>query len=570
MDLAEPHLNEDGQALVFVSSRRDTVEAAKKARDVIAERDIPIGARGDYDFHTDAEALENDDLRASVVDGVAFHHAGLSKADKDRVEEWFREGQIDLLFSTSTLAWGVNLPARCVVIRDTKYHDPLEGEVDMSPLDVLQMLGRAGRPDYDDVGYGWVVCAPDEADRYRSLLEEGTPIESRLEERLDGHLNAEIATGTIESVAGVQQWLETTFYAVRARNDPARYDFETLQTRVRETVESLVDRGFVETDADGAIAPTALGTLTSRYYLDLSTAERFHRLVAASGGDAGDRDGAQRDALTTRDVLWAVAGAAEFDSVTCRSDETDAVDAVLSDGGGSASEADGSATDALTDGQRKVLAILRSGIDGHTPDSLRGDAWAIRRNADRLLAALRAFCDRFADPETANLVSRVAARLEDDVPASAVGLLAIDGVGATRARRLAETGIESPAAVRDAGVDTLQGIGLSAGVAEGVIEKANALPAIEVEWDLPAAIAAGERDISEVTIRNTGGGARAGVSLTVNGRPMTDDETYLGECTLPVACFGADTDELELVVRIAFPELPLRPIESRATVSVTT
>ena len=50
---------------------------------------------------------------------------------------------------------------------------------------------------------------------------------------------------------------------------------------------------------------------------------------------------------------------------------------------------------------------------------------------------------------------------------------------------------------------------------------------------------------------------------------MTDDETYLGECTLPVACFGADTDELELVVRIAFPELPLRPVEARETVSVT-
>ncbi len=45
----------------------------------------------------------------------------------------------------------MNLPARCVVIRDTKLHDPLEGEVDMSPLDVLQMLGRAGRPGYDDM-----------------------------------------------------------------------------------------------------------------------------------------------------------------------------------------------------------------------------------------------------------------------------------------------------------------------------------------------------------------------------------------------------------------------------------
>ncbi|MDX1745169.1 MAG: DEAD/DEAH box helicase, partial [Halobacteriales archaeon] len=185
IDLAEPHLREDGQALVFVASRQDTVQAAKKARDVLAERDVPIGARGDYDLHNAARQLSNDPLRQSVVDGVAFHHAGLSADDKNRVESWFRDGTVDLLFSTSTLAWGVNLPARCVVIRDTKLHDPLEGEVDMSPIDVLQMLGRAGRPGYDDVGYGWVVTAPNEADRYRALLREGTPVESRLAEDLD-------------------------------------------------------------------------------------------------------------------------------------------------------------------------------------------------------------------------------------------------------------------------------------------------------------------------------------------------------------------------------------------------
>ncbi len=131
-----------------------------------------MGARGDYDFHTDSKELENDTLRNSVLDGVAFHHAGLSKNDRDLVEKWFKEGRVELLFSTSTLAWG-EPPARCVVIRDTKLHDPLEGEVDMSPLDVLQMLGRAGRPGYDDVGYGWVVCDTAEADKYRRLLNEG-------------------------------------------------------------------------------------------------------------------------------------------------------------------------------------------------------------------------------------------------------------------------------------------------------------------------------------------------------------------------------------------------------------
>ncbi len=267
LDLAKPHIREEGQSLVFVSSRQDTVRAAEKARDETTEWEIEMGSRGEYDFHTAAKELENEKLRHAVVDGVAFHHAGLSRNDKDLVEQWFKEGKIQLLFSTSTLAWGVNLPARCVVIRDTKYHDPLEGEVDISPLDVLQMLGRAGRPGYDDVGYGWVVCDADEADKYRGLLREGKEIESTLAGDIETHLNAEVAMGTIRGLDDVMDWVETTFYYVRAQSKPDAYEFENLRERVRGTVESLVDSGFVETDDDLGVEATTLGRLASNYYL---------------------------------------------------------------------------------------------------------------------------------------------------------------------------------------------------------------------------------------------------------------------------------------------------------------
>jgi len=285
LDLAQPHIAEGGQALVFVSSRQDTVRAAEKARDVIGERDIEIGARGDYEFHTDAQELENDTLRQSVVDGVGFHHAGLSKTDKDRVEAWFKSGEIQLLFSTSTLAWGVNLPARCVVIRDTKLHDPLEGEVDMSPLDVLQMLGRAGRPGYDDAGYAHVVCDGADADRYRQLLEDGKPIESRLAEELDSHLNAEIALGVVDDIEDVMGWLETTFYYARAASAPDQYDdAASLRERVSATLERLVDGGFV--DQSGLeIEPTPLGRLASQFYLRLDTAAAVSRPCSERAAD---------------------------------------------------------------------------------------------------------------------------------------------------------------------------------------------------------------------------------------------------------------------------------------------
>ncbi|PSP69968.1 DEAD/DEAH box helicase [Halobacteriales archaeon QH_9_66_26] len=543
LDLAEEHIRDDGQALVFVASRQDTVRAAEKARDELASRDVPIGARGDYDFHTETQVLENQTLRNSALDGVAFHHAGLSKSDKDHVEEWFREGKIQLLFSTSTLAWGVNLPARCVVIRDTKYHDPLEGEVDMSSLDVLQMLGRAGRPGYDDAGYAHVVCDASDAEKYRRLLRDGKAIESRLTADLDTHLNAEIAMGTIRDVGDVMDWLETTFAFVRAENGSNPGAVESLREQVRETLAELRDRGFVETD-DLRVSATPLGTLASSYYLRLPTASRFEAL-AGTDPDTGA-------------ILETVAASAAFDSVNARQAERDAIDDVL-----------GSRVADLDAGTRKVLAILDASMTGSTPTELGSDAWVIRQNALRLLGALRAFLDRFGGPHEANRASRVAARVENGVSEAAAALTAIDGVGPGRASKLAGEGIETPSDVVAADATGLVDAGLSEGVAERVVESARDLPRIGIDWgSFPERVARGENDPREVTIENHAGGARAGLRVTVNDVEMTATDSYLGTETVPVPVFGGDPDTLTFAVEVVFPDLPLEPITETKTVWV--
>ena len=545
LDLAEPHLTEDGQALVFVASRQDTVKAAETARDEIAERDIPVGARGDYDFHAETQVLENDTLRQSVLDGVAFHHAGLSKSDKDHVEDWFRAGKIDLLFSTSTLAWGVNLPARCVVIRDTKLHDPLEGEVDMSPLDILQMLGRAGRPGYDDVGYGWVVADRAEADKYRRLLRDGKEIESRLAENLPEHVNAEIALGTISGIGDVMDWLETTFYYHRAGYAPGEQAYDDVRSRVRGVLDDLLDRGFVETEDGLGLSSTPVGQLASAYYLRLSTAASFRELVDVEP--------------EPRTVLGRVADAAEFDSVSAREAEREAIDSVL-----------GAQTGSLEPGARKVLAILEGAMDGELPPELRSDAWVIRQNALRLLAAVRAFYDRFDRPAGANLVRRLEARIETGVPEHAVGLTAIDGIGAGRGQRLAQAGLTDPDAVCAAGVSGLVEAGLGEEVARTVANQAAQLPRIEIDWgQFPESVPAGENDMQEVTVHNEGGGARLGIRVTVNGVEMTRSVTYVADSEpVPVGVFGADDDSLTYAVTVTVPDEPLRPVTETRTVAV--
>jgi replicative superfamily II helicase len=545
LDLAEPHLDEDGQSLVFVSSRQDTVKAAEKARDEIAQRDIPVGDRGDYDFHSRTQVLDNDTLRQSVLDGVAFHHAGLSKNDKDHVEEWFRDGRIDLLFSTSTLAWGVNLPARCVVIRDTKLHDPLEGEVDMSPLDILQMLGRAGRPGYDDVGYGWVIADRVEADKYRKLLRDGKEIESRLADNLPEHVNAEIALGTITGLEDVMDWLETTFYFQRANYAPGEDAYDDVRDRVRSVLDDLLERGFVETDSELGLSATPMGQLASRYYLRLQTAERFRGLV--------DTEPA------VEAILGAVAQGEEFDSVSARGDERDAIEAVL-----------GRDTGPLDQGARKILAILEASMGGELPPELRSDAWVIKQNALRLLAAVRAFFDRFDRPAGANLCRRIEARVETGVPPEAVGLTAISGIGAGRGQRLAQAGIRRPGAVVDAGVSGLVDAGLGEEVARNVLGQSRQLPRIRIDWGaFPESVQAGENDMQEVRLSTGGSGARLGIRVTVNGVEMTRSVRYVADAeTVPVGVFGADDEELTYAIEVTFPDLPLRPHRETRSVSV--
>jgi replicative superfamily II helicase len=352
--------------------------------------------------------------------------------------------------------------------------------------------------------------------------------------------------GTIRGLDDVMAWLETTFYYQRARSKPDDYGFDTLRDRVRDTLESLVDRGFVEMGEDLSVSGTTLGRLASKYYLRLETAARFRRL-------------ADRETISADGILETVAGAAEFHSVSARQSEADAVDGVLSD-----------ATTDLEDGPRKVLAILRAGMDDATPADLRSDAWIIRQNALRLLSALREFLDAFAGPRAANLARRVEARVEHGVPRDAVGLTAVDGIGPARARTLATGGLHSPADVVDAGAAELRRAGLSEGVADRIVSNARAFPAIDVSWGaFPDEIAAGANRMCEVTVGNDGGGANVGIRVTVNGVEMTATETYLADAeTLPVGVFGADADELEFTVEVTFPDDPLHPVRATRTVAV--
>ena len=143
------------------------------------------------------ERIKDPSLKLSLQFGIGLHHAGLVNPDRKVVEELFVNNKIQILIATSTVAWGLNFPAHLVVIKGTEYYDAkTKGYVDFPITDVLQMMGRAGRPQFDDSGVARVFVHDVKKNFYKKFLHEPFPVESSLHLSLHNHLNAEIVGGS--------------------------------------------------------------------------------------------------------------------------------------------------------------------------------------------------------------------------------------------------------------------------------------------------------------------------------------------------------------------------------------
>merc|ERR1712137_308472 len=178
----------------------------------------------------DSRLVSDDTLRQTLKFGIGMHHAGLTPPDRTLVEELFRHQKIQILVTTSTLAWGVNLPAHLVIIKGTEYYDAKENRyVDFPITDVMQMMGRAGRPQYDDRGVAVILVHEPRKNFYRKFLYEPFPVESSLMNCLHDHLNAEIVSGMITSKQDCMDYLTWTFLYRRIMKNPSYYGFSPSQ-----------------------------------------------------------------------------------------------------------------------------------------------------------------------------------------------------------------------------------------------------------------------------------------------------------------------------------------------------
>jgi ATP-dependent DNA helicase HFM1/MER3 len=224
----------------------------------------------------------NKDLRDTVVSGVAFHHAGLDLADRAQVEKGFLDHDINVICCTSTLAVGVNLPCHLVIIKNTMTYTD-EGLQEYSDLEMMQMLGRAGRPQFDDTAVAVIMTRQTKTRRYEMMVTGQELLESKLHSNLIDHMNAEIGLGTIPDLASARKWLKGTFLYVRLQQNPNHYKLEGARSgqNIEEQVDDICFRDIALLRehnlamGEEHFRSTEFGHAMARYYVHFETMKTF-------------------------------------------------------------------------------------------------------------------------------------------------------------------------------------------------------------------------------------------------------------------------------------------------------
>lgn len=292
------------QMLIFVHSRKETTKTARAIRDTALANDtlgmfLKEDSASREILHAHTELVKSNDLKDLLPYGFAIHNAGMARADREVVEELFADKHIQVLVSTATLAWGVNLPAHTVIIKGTQIYSPEKGAwTELSPLDVMQMLGRAGRPQYDTYGEGIIITGHSELQYYLSLMNQQLPIESQFVSKLADQLNAEIVLGTVQNSKEALNWLSYTYLYVRMIRNPTLYGLPAdalnndplLADRRADLVHSaatILDKNnLVKYDRkSGYYQVTDLGRIASYYYITHGTIATYNEHLKPTMSD---------------------------------------------------------------------------------------------------------------------------------------------------------------------------------------------------------------------------------------------------------------------------------------------
>lgn len=294
--IVEKAIEDNSQALSFVSTRRFTESLAtyvakkidkkttkeqkqkfKQVADKLLEVPKKKGSLPTTTCLKLAEAAEK---------GVVFHHAGLFNEQKEIIEDEFRKRNILMITATPSLMYGVNLPSKYVVIRDhTRWTS--NGPASIPVFDYEQMSGRAGRPQYDDVGYSYLVAKTmDEAFDLEARYVNGE-IEltnSKLIDNKDAiykQIIAQIASSLSKNLDDLNDFFGKTLYGFQMKNNPSMSMFaqDSLNWELESALEFLLQNGIIRATPEG-LKTTDFGNLIAKSNYAVETAVKIKEYVS--------------------------------------------------------------------------------------------------------------------------------------------------------------------------------------------------------------------------------------------------------------------------------------------------
>ncbi|MHC1636635.1 MAG: DEAD/DEAH box helicase [Candidatus Nezhaarchaeales archaeon] len=268
IDMALEVVKDGGQCLIFANTRQNAVRYANRIARHLEPLVDPKEAKELCDEMEEGEeaSMINEELINLMMKGVAFHHAGLSARQRRIIEEGFRNFKIKVVCSTPTLAAGVNLPARRVVIQDYRRYEVNRGMQRIPILEFHQMAGRAGRPQYDDYGEAIAVAktnieAYDIFSHYINSKPEEITSQLTNEGSLRKHVLATIASMRVATLDDIINFISKTFYA---------HQFTPIGAllTVRGVLRFLEREGFIAFEGRDVMKATDLGRRVSELYID--------------------------------------------------------------------------------------------------------------------------------------------------------------------------------------------------------------------------------------------------------------------------------------------------------------
>ena len=453
-----------GQALIFASTRKNAVTLAnrvageveevlsksvKRALEHESERILAAGER----------TRISESLAELVKRGTAFHHAGLGGGHRKLIEDSFRQGKIKVLTATPTLAFGVNLPARTVIIQDYRRYEPGYGYYPISVLEYKQMAGRAGRPKYDKFGEAVLIAkTADESDYLMEsyVLARPERIWSRLavERIMRSHVLSTIAADFAHTEQGIYDFFGRTFYAYQ-------YDVSAIKSIIAKILKYLYDEEMIDLAADNIYA-TKFGKRVSELYID-----------PVSGVIIRDALRRKPAYLTDLSLLHMIAHTPDMGPVLRPySRELDEVSVFMEE---HRTEFIVDVPDEWEDriiyeqflGEVKTAMTLKAWIEEMTEDEIierfraqPGDLYRTIENAKWLLHATHELAALFDNKQVLPLTIELRERVEKGVKKELLPIVKLEGVGRARGRIIYNAGYKTIEAIKTAPIEDLMNLPL--------------------------------------------------------------------------------------------------------------